>query len=138
MSRIISAAPASSTPAALRKLGSDGYYIYEPQIYYDKANEKLYVEDINAVGGKVYLSRRILSTGNGLTIGQFVNYNPKSNLTYRCRPANPAINLTNASTAGGTKISTNNELAVRCFRLAVKPMPVEQIIFSSTTLPPET
>ena len=47
------------------KVGSDGYYIYEPQIYYDKSNNKLYVEDINAIGGKVYLSGRILSTGNG-------------------------------------------------------------------------
>ena len=47
------------------KLGSDGYYIYEPQIYYDKTNNKLYVEDINAAGGKVYLSGRVSSTGNG-------------------------------------------------------------------------
>ncbi len=47
------------------KLGSDGYYIYEPQVYYDKANNRLYVEDINSTGGKVYLSGRILSTGNG-------------------------------------------------------------------------
>ena len=47
------------------KLGKDGYYIYEPQIYYDKANNKLYVEDINSVGGKIYLTGRIMSTGNG-------------------------------------------------------------------------
>ena len=47
------------------RLGSDGYYIYEPQVYYDKANNKLYVEDINAAGGKVYLTGRISSTGNG-------------------------------------------------------------------------
>ena len=47
------------------KLGSDGYYYYEPQIYYDKENNKLYVEDINSAGGKVYLAGRILSTGNG-------------------------------------------------------------------------
>ena len=33
------------------KLGSDGYYYYEPQIYYDKTNNKLYLEDINATGG---------------------------------------------------------------------------------------
>ncbi|MBO4779595.1 MAG: hypothetical protein J5497_03045, partial [Selenomonadaceae bacterium] len=47
------------------KLGSDGYYYYEPQVYYDKTNNKLYVEDINVAGGKVYLAGRILSTGNG-------------------------------------------------------------------------
>lgn len=35
------------------KLGSDGYYIYEPQVYYDKENNKLYVEDINSTGGKI-------------------------------------------------------------------------------------
>ena len=47
------------------KLGDNGYYIYEPQVYYDKASNKLYVEDISAAGGKVYLAGRILSTGNG-------------------------------------------------------------------------
>ncbi|MBR0060546.1 MAG: hypothetical protein IJP68_03610, partial [Selenomonadaceae bacterium] len=44
---------------------SSGYYTYEPQVYYDKMNNKLYVEDINASGGKVYLAGRISSTGNG-------------------------------------------------------------------------
>ena len=42
-----------------------GYYVYEPQVYYDKASNQLYVEDINATGGKVYLAGRISSTGNG-------------------------------------------------------------------------
>ena len=44
---------------------SKGYYIYEPQIYYDKENNQLYVEDINATGGKIYLAGRVSSTGNG-------------------------------------------------------------------------
>ena len=47
------------------KLNSNGYYIYEPQIYYDKASGKLYVEDISATSGKIYLAGRISSTGNG-------------------------------------------------------------------------
>ena len=47
------------------KADSNGYYYYEPQLYYDRLNNKLYVEDINSTGGKIYLSGRILSTGNG-------------------------------------------------------------------------
>ncbi len=47
------------------KLNDKGYYVYEPQIYYDRASNQLYVEDIDASGGKVYLAGRISSTGNG-------------------------------------------------------------------------
>jgi len=47
------------------KSDKNGYRYYEPQIYYDKDNKKLYVEDINSAGGKVYLAGRIMSTGNG-------------------------------------------------------------------------
>ena len=61
-----------------------GYYILEPQVYYDKTNNKLYVEDINATGGKVYLAGRISSTGNG----RIVVSDGESN-----------INITNTSSA---------------------------------------
>ena len=61
-----------------------GYYILEPQVYYDKTNNKLYVEDINATGGKVYLAGRISSTGNG----KIVVSDGESN-----------INITNTSSA---------------------------------------
>ncbi len=50
------------------KLNSKGYYVYEPQVYYDKANNKLYVDNIDSSSGKIYLAGRISSTGNGRII----------------------------------------------------------------------
>lgn len=47
------------------KVGENGEYVYVPQAYYNPATDEIIVEDIEAKGGKVYLTGRILSTGSG-------------------------------------------------------------------------
>ncbi|WP_278537990.1 hypothetical protein [Fusobacterium varium] len=47
------------------KVGKNGEYVYVPQAYYNPATDEIIVEDIEAKGGKVYLTGRILSTGSG-------------------------------------------------------------------------
>lgn len=49
-------------------LRSDGTYMYEVQAYYDPRNDKIIVDDITPNGGKIYLTGRIASTGNGKII----------------------------------------------------------------------
>ncbi|RGS74870.1 leukotoxin LktA family filamentous adhesin [Mitsuokella sp. AF21-1AC] len=46
-------------------LQSDGTYKYQPDVYYNPSTQKLVIPDIDAHGGKIYLSGRISSTGNG-------------------------------------------------------------------------
>lgn len=46
-------------------LQADGTYKYQPDVYYNPSTQKLVIPDINAHGGKIYLSGRISSTGNG-------------------------------------------------------------------------
>lgn len=48
-----------------QKKGNDGIYSYVVQVYYDPSTGGLVTEDIDTKGGKVYLSGRILSTGQG-------------------------------------------------------------------------
>lgn len=43
----------------------DGTYKYQPDVYYNPSTQKLVIPDIDAHGGKIYLSGRISSTGNG-------------------------------------------------------------------------
>jgi hypothetical protein len=47
------------------RMGHDGTAIYEVQAYYNPQTKKVILEDIDAKGGKVYLTGRISSTGNG-------------------------------------------------------------------------
>ena len=47
------------------KKGDNGIYSYVVQVYYDPSTGGLVAEDIDTKGGKVYLSGRILSTGQG-------------------------------------------------------------------------
>lgn len=49
-------------------LQQDGTYTYEVQAYYDPKNDKIIVDDITPNGGKIYLTGRIASTGNGKII----------------------------------------------------------------------
>ena len=42
-----------------------GAFKYVVQVYYDPAGKKLVVEDIDTKGGRIYLTGRISSTGNG-------------------------------------------------------------------------
>lgn len=44
---------------------TDKVFDYVPQVYWDPATDKLVVEDIDTQGGKVYLTGRIASTGDG-------------------------------------------------------------------------
>ncbi|WP_440336703.1 leukotoxin LktA family filamentous adhesin, partial [Mitsuokella multacida] len=44
---------------------ADGTYKYQPDVYYNPSTQKLVIPDIDAHGGKIYLSGRISSTGNG-------------------------------------------------------------------------
>ena len=44
---------------------TDGTYKYQPDVYYNPSTQKLVIPDIDAHGGKIYLSGRISSTGNG-------------------------------------------------------------------------
>ncbi|WP_296912318.1 leukotoxin LktA family filamentous adhesin, partial [uncultured Megasphaera sp.] len=46
-------------------LQDDGTYKYQPDVYYNPSTQKLVIPDIDAHGGKIYLSGRISSTGNG-------------------------------------------------------------------------
>ncbi|WP_288570372.1 leukotoxin LktA family filamentous adhesin [uncultured Mitsuokella sp.] len=46
-------------------LQADGTYKYQPDVYYNPSTQKLVISDIDAHGGKIYLSGRISSTGNG-------------------------------------------------------------------------
>ena len=46
-------------------LQTDGTYKYQPDVYYNPSTQKLVIPDIDAHGGKIYLSGRISSTGNG-------------------------------------------------------------------------
>ncbi|WP_278674241.1 hypothetical protein, partial [Acidaminococcus fermentans] len=46
-------------------LQEDGTYKYQPDVYYNPSTQKLVIPDIDAHGGKIYLSGRISSTGNG-------------------------------------------------------------------------
>lgn len=46
-------------------LQADGTYKYQPDVYYNPSTHKLVIPDIDAHGGKIYLSGRISSTGNG-------------------------------------------------------------------------
>ena len=46
-------------------LQDDGTYAYEVQAYYDPSADKIIIDDIESSGGKVYLTGRISSTGNG-------------------------------------------------------------------------
>ena len=46
-------------------LQADGTYKYQPDVYYNPSTQKLVIPDIDAHGGKIYLSGRISSTGNG-------------------------------------------------------------------------
>ena len=49
-------------------LQNDGTYAYEVQAYYDPSADKIIIDDIVSSGGKVYLTGRIASTGNGKII----------------------------------------------------------------------
>jgi hypothetical protein len=44
---------------------TDKAFDYVPQVYWDPATNKLVVEDIDTAGGKVYLTGKIASTGDG-------------------------------------------------------------------------
>lgn len=44
---------------------SIGAFKYIVQVYYDPADKKLVVEDVDTKGGRIYLTGRISSTGNG-------------------------------------------------------------------------
>ncbi|WP_303839130.1 hypothetical protein [Selenomonas ruminantium] len=44
---------------------TDNAFYYEAQIYWDPATDKLVVEDIDTQGGKIYLTGKIASTGDG-------------------------------------------------------------------------
>ena len=44
---------------------SDGTYAYEVQVYYNPSTKKVIVDDIDTSGGKIYLTGKISSTGNG-------------------------------------------------------------------------
>ena len=44
---------------------TDKAFDYVPQVYWDPATKQLFVEDIDTAGGKVYLTGRIASTGQG-------------------------------------------------------------------------
>lgn len=46
-------------------LQADGTYKYQLDVYYNPSTQKLVIPDIDAHGGKIYLSGRISSTGNG-------------------------------------------------------------------------
>ena len=46
-------------------LQADGTYKYQPDVYYNPSTQKLVIPDIDGHGGKIYLSGRISSTGNG-------------------------------------------------------------------------
>ena len=46
-------------------LQTDGTYKYQPDVYYNPSTQKLVIPDIDGHGGKIYLSGRISSTGNG-------------------------------------------------------------------------
>ncbi len=46
-------------------LQADGTYKYQPDVYYNPSTQRLVIPDIDAHGGKIYLSGRISSTGNG-------------------------------------------------------------------------
>ncbi|MBQ5860183.1 MAG: hypothetical protein IIW62_04605, partial [Selenomonadales bacterium] len=43
----------------------NGKYAYEVQAYYDPSTDKIIIDDITTQGGKIYLTGRISSTGNG-------------------------------------------------------------------------
>ncbi|MEW6711049.1 MAG: hypothetical protein AB1403_14575, partial [Candidatus Riflebacteria bacterium] len=47
------------------RMGADGTAYYEVQAYYNPQTKKVILEDVDAKGGKVYLTGRISSTGNG-------------------------------------------------------------------------
>lgn len=49
----------------VKVLQVDGTYKYQPDVYYNPSTQKLVIPDIDAHGGKIYLSGRISSTGNG-------------------------------------------------------------------------
>lgn len=49
-------------------LQTDGTYKYQPDVYYNPSTQKLVIPDIDAHGGKIYLSGRISSTGNGKVV----------------------------------------------------------------------
>lgn len=42
-----------------------GTFYYEPATYYDPSTKQVVVENINVGGGKVYITGRVISTGNG-------------------------------------------------------------------------
>ena len=44
---------------------TDKVFDYVPQVYWDPSTDKLVVEDIDTAGGKVYLTGKIASTGDG-------------------------------------------------------------------------
>jgi len=44
---------------------TDKVFDYVPQVYWDPSTKQLFVEDIDTQGGKVYLTGRIASTGDG-------------------------------------------------------------------------
>ena len=44
---------------------SEKVFDYVPQVYWDPSTKQLFVEDIDTAGGKVYLTGRIASTGDG-------------------------------------------------------------------------
>lgn len=46
----------------------DGCYKYRLDVYYNPSTQKILVQNVNAGGGKIYLTGRISSTGNGKII----------------------------------------------------------------------
>ena len=78
-------------------LQTDGTYKYQPDVYYNPSTQKLVIPDIDAHGGKIYLSGRISSTGNGKIVALDGAYDIS------------VINDTNAALQVGKLISNKND-----------------------------
>lgn len=82
-------------------LQADGTYKYQPDVYYNPSTQKLVIPDIDAHGGKIYLSGRISSTGTSTGNGKIVALDGAYDIS--------VTNDTNTALQVGKLISNKND-----------------------------
>ena len=71
-----------------------GCYVYQLNVYYNPSTNKIIVQDVDASGGKIYLTGRISSTGNGkiICLDGASDINVTNNINYDLKVGNLTTN----------------------------------------------
>ncbi len=97
-------------------LTADDYYKRQVAVYYNPSTDNLLVENVDASGGKIYLTGRISSTGNGkiFCLDGAYNIDVTSNSTHNLKTNNLVVNdvaglvqFTDVTTGVKTQVTSN-------------------------------